>query len=321
MRPITVLALVVAVVATACGGTGDVGLGPLAGGEGDVLSPCASPGDATATTLVAADGARPPLADMEAALADNPDAQFVIDDQVAGGATREDAVHAMYAQVVGDGLLEDARALPGFVEGAYARPETGEPFRLSFSGDVPDAFDPAEYELGSYGLEVTTGAVGFDDDAFARAFEVATDLGIRVLSGSGDETAGTGTIVVIDATPEQVAAWEEQVPNASTICMVRATPTVACDGAGAIDPSEELPDVPVDELERVDAGARDEVTAGYLGLTLDAARDRGDREGRTVRVVVEDGVELGGTADLDQHRVNLTVCQGVVQDAVMDLDG
>lgn len=322
MRPLPVLALAIAVLATACGGA--TGLGPLAGGGEDVLSPCSPPGDATTTTLVTADGDRPPLADMEAALADNPDAQFVIDEQVADGSSREDAVHDMYAQVVGDALLEDARALPGFVTGAYARPDAGEPFRLSFRDEVPEAFDPAAYDLGSYGLEVTTGAAGFDHDAFAFAFETARELGIRTLGGSGDETTGTATIEVIDATPEQVAAWEEHVPNAATICMVRVEPTLACDGPGAIDPADELPDVPAvvgnDPDAELDEDAASAVTEGYLGLTPDAARARADREGRRARVIAEDGVELAREDDLDLSRVNLSVCDDIVVDAVLDQD-
>ena len=43
-------------------------------------------------------------------------------------------------------------------------------------------------------------------------------------------------------------------------------------------------------------------------------------EDRTVRVVVEDGVQLGVTDDLDPSRLNVTVCSDVVVDARFDLE-
>ena len=38
---------------------------------------------------------------------------------------------------------------------------------------------------------------------------------MQPVSGSGDETAGTGRIEVIDATPDQVTAWEQAVDDPS----------------------------------------------------------------------------------------------------------
>ncbi|QBI21520.1 hypothetical protein ER308_19395 [Egibacter rhizosphaerae] len=52
---------------------------------------------------------------------------------------------------------------------------------------------------------------------------------MQPVSGAGDETTGTGRIEVIDATPEQVAAWEEAVDDPSRWCLVRAPRDVPCD--------------------------------------------------------------------------------------------
>lgn len=342
--PRLVAVLLVALLAAACGGGAAPG-GDVAGGDdadgstpgegaappssdqtgdlppGEVLSSCApAAGSASTSVVVAGDGPRPPLDEMEAALADSPDAQFVIEERTAAGTSREDAVHMMYAQVVGDELLEVARSLPGFVTGAYARPEAGEPFELAFAGEeVPDGLDPDAFPLQSYGLEVTTGATGFDEGAFTAAYEAAIELGIRVLGGSGDETTGTATIEVIGATPEQVAAWEEAAGAvAATICMVAVEPTEPCDeevvtaARGRSDPAAEP--VPADAGEDRDGA----VVAGHVGLDLEDSRARAEQEGRGWRTVVEDGVSLAVTMDLNPGRLNVTACRGVVVDAVVE---
>lgn len=312
-RPLSTL-LVLAVTATACGGS----LSPLGSVTADaVLSACAPSGTPSTTTVVAADGARPAVAEMEATLSGDPDAQFVIDDDVEAGLSREDALHAMYAQVVGERLVADATELPGFVSAAIGDPVDGEPFRLVFTGDLPEQFDAGAYDLGSYGLEVVTGAAGVDEDEFSTAFAVADRIGIRVTSGWLDPEEGTGTIEVVDATPEQVAAWEEQVPVADQVCLVRAPRSAAC--VDAEQRSDDRPDVPpIETDEPLTPDQADRVTAGYVGLTLDDARARAAREGRAARVVVEDGVERGREDDFDPHRVNLTTCDGVVTAARVD---
>lgn len=317
-----ILTAVLTIAAAACGGSS--GGDPLAGiDDSDVLSLCTPADGGETMTLVEPTGERPPLEEMEAAIADNPDAQFMVDQVQEDGATYEDAVHQMYGQVVGDRLLADARQFPGFVTGAYARPETGEPFQLAFAGDLPDGFDPSVYDLASYGLEVTTGASGFDHDAFSAAVEAARELGIRVVSGSGDEVTGTGSIEVIDATPEQVAAWEQSVEDPSRWCLVRAPRTVACDDevvSSARADAERQGDVIPRGGEDTAPTAEEAETIrrSYLGLSLDEATDKADQEGREARVVVEDGVQLGRTDDLVPGRINLTTCNGPVTDAEVE---
>lgn len=335
-RP-TVMLAAVAVLAVGCGGVGVTvdpgGSGtdaPTAGGTSapsdDVLSPCQPvTGEQVTTTLVEADGPRPSVADMEAALADNPDAEFIVEDLEAQGHAREDALHDVYAQVVGQRLFADVEGMPGYVTGAFARPLEGEPFRLSFSGDVPDELDTEAYELGSFGLEVTTGAGGFDPDAFSAAFEAARQVGIEAVSGSGDETTGTGTIEVIDATPEQVAAWEDAVDDPSRWCLVRAPRTVDCDDdvvAAAEERAERRGEVLPNEQRDGEPTAEraEEVRRSYLGLSLAEAEAKADDEDRTVRVTTKDGVQLASTDDLQAGRLSLTLCRGVVVDTVMDLE-
>jgi hypothetical protein len=275
--------------------------------------------------LVEAGGDLPPVAVMEDAIAGNPDYAFVVEQRQEEGVSYEDALHEMYGQAVGQALFADAQRLPGFVTGAYARPEAGEPFRLSFSGLVPDDLDPDAYDLDSFGLEVVSGAAGFDQEAFAAAFEAAGEVGMQTVSGSGDETAGTGRIEVIDATPEQVAAWEQAVDDPSRWCLVRAARTVACDDdvvaearqradrQGEVLPNEQRDGEPTAERA-------EEVRLSYLGLTLEEAEGKAAEENRSVRVTTRDGVELGSNDDLQPGRLSLTLCQGIVVDTLMDLE-
>lgn len=317
------LTVLLATAAAACGGSDAIE--PIAGiDDSDVLSPCTPAGGGETTTLVEPTGARPPLEEMEAAIADNPDARFMVEQQQADGASHEDAVHQMYGQVVGDRLLADARQLPGFVTGAYARPETGEPFELAFSGPLPEELDPSRYDLGSYGLEVTTGASGFDHDAFGAAFEAARLVGMDVVSGSGDEVTGTGRIEVVDATPEQVAAWEQSVEDPSRWCLVRAPRTVACDDRVVADAraraerqGEVIPHRGEDSAPTAEDA--ETVVRSYLGLSSEDAMDKAAEERREARVVVRDGVQLGRTDDLVPGRINLTTCQSTVVAA--DVEG
>ena len=321
-----VAGLALAVLAGACGPTDGVSIEPLGdGSSGDVLSSCEPASGQETTTLVAAGGDLPPVATMEEAVAGNPDAAFMVEQRQADGISREDALHEMYAQVVGEQLLTDAQRLPGFVTGAYARPESGEPFQLAFSGSVPDELDPDAYDLGSFGLEVTSGAAGFDHDAFAAAYDAARAAGMQTVSGSGDDTTGTGTIEVIDATPEQVAAWEQAVEDPSRWCLVRAPRAVACDDAviadarGRADRQGEV--LPNEQREGGPTAQRaEQVRRSYLGLTLQQAEDKAAEEDRAVRVMTQDGVEFAVTDDLQPGRLSLTICNGIVVDTLMDLE-
>jgi hypothetical protein len=321
-----VAAVAVALLAVACGGGGDVRVDPLGDTPTEnVLSSCEPAGDQETTTLVEASGDPPPVATMEEAVADNPDAEFMLEQLQDEGESRGDALHRMYAQVVGQQLFADARQLPGFVTGAYARPLHGEPFQLSFSGEVPEDLDPDAYDLESFGLEVSTGAAGFDPEAMPSAYDAAREAGMQPVSGSGDETTGTGRIEVIDATPEQVAAWEQAVDDPSRWCLVLARRSVPCDDS-VIGAAEERADrqgavLPNRQGEGEPTAQRaEEVRRSYLGLTLEAAEDKAAQEDRTVRVTVQDGVELGGTDDLQPGRLSLTVCTGIVVDTRMDLE-
>jgi hypothetical protein len=148
---------------------------------------------------------------------------------------------------------------------------------------------------------------------------------MQVVSGSGDETVGTGRIEVIDATPDQVAAWEQAVDDPSRWCLVRAARTVACDDTviadarqradrqGEVLPNEQQDGEPTAERA-------EQVRLSYLGLTLVEAEDKAAPEGRAVRVTTRDGVQLGGNDDLQPGRLSLTVCNDIVVDTLMDLE-
>lgn len=148
---------------------------------------------------------------------------------------------------------------------------------------------------------------------------------MQPVSGSGDETTGTGRIEVIDATPEQVAAWEQALDDPSRWCLVRAPRSVPCDEA-VISDAEQRADrqgevLPNQQGEGEPTAERaEEVRRSYLGLTLEAAEDKAAREDRAVRVTVQDGVQLGSNDDLRPGRLSLTVCNGVVVDTHMDLE-
>lgn len=322
----TVVGLALAMLAGACAGADGVSIDPLAGGsDEEVLSSCEPAGDQRTTVLVEAGGELPSVAVMEDAIAGNPDYGFVIEQRQEEGVSYEEALHEVYGQAVGQELFANAQQLPGFVTGSYARPEAGEPFRLSFSGPVPDELDPDAYDLDSFGLAVTSGAAGFDQEAFAAAFEAAREVGMQAVSGSRDETAGTGRIEVIDATPEQVAAWEQAVDDPSRWCLVRATRTLACDDSviadarqradrqGEVLPNEQRDGEPTAERA-------EEVRRSYLGLTLEEAEDKAAEERRAVRVTTRDGVQFGSNDDLQPGRLSLTVCNDIVVDTLMDLE-
>ncbi|MFN2344425.1 MAG: hypothetical protein ABR616_01750 [Dermatophilaceae bacterium] len=322
----TVAGVALALLAGACGGADGVSIDPLGdGSDGEVLSSCEPAGDQQAITLVEASGELPAVATMEEAVAGNPDAEFMVEQRQDEGVSYEDALHEMYAQVVGEQLLADAQLLPGFVTGAYARPETGAPFRLSFSGPVPGELDPDAYNLDSFGLQVTSGAAGFDHEAFAAAFEAASEVGMQTVSGSGDETTGTGRIEVIDATPDQVSAWEQTIDDPTRWCLVRAPRSVACDGAVIADArqhadrqGEVLPNLQGEGEPTAERA--EQVRRSYLGLTLEEAEDKAVLEDRAVRVTTRDGVQLASNDDLQPGRLSLTICNDIVVDTHMDLE-
>lgn len=332
----TLALLTVALLGAACGGgTGSPSVDPLAGRDGgDVLSSCEPAGDAVTTTVVERDdAARPTLEELEAHYGvdgpDDPgdpdsDAMFVVRSMMEEGLSYEDALHSAYGQdAVGFAFIEHARSLPGFVEARQARPENDSPFGVTFSGEVPEGFAPEDFALASYGLEVTTNAAGFDESAFMAGYQALADLDVTVLFGSPDQTTGTFTVEVVDATPQQVAQWEAGLDDPSRWCLVRAERTVDCDPDDPGDPStpttgEVLPVGPQDETpgeERAEA-----VVASYLGLTMGEATVKAAEEDRAFRVLVQDGVQLGGTDDLVPPRVNATTCGGVVVEAVLDGD-
>ena len=322
----TTLFLSFALLAAACGGTREGTVAPLADRSDDeVLSPCEPTTGGDTTMLVEPTGEPPPVAAMEEAVADNPDAEFMADELQAEGRSRQDALHEMYAQVVGQRLFDDVQQLPTYVTGAYARPLEGEPFQLSFSGAVPEELDPGAYDLGSFGLRITTGAAGFDHEAMVAAYEAADEVGMHTVSASGDEVTGTARIEVLDATPEQVAAWEQAVEDPSRWCLVRAARSVPCDESvvaeadqraarqGEVLPNQQDDGPPTPERA-------EQVRRSHLGLTLEASREKAAQEDRVVRVVVREGVALGSTDDLVPGRLSLTVCEGVVVDTRMDLE-
>lgn len=240
----------------------------------------------------------------------------------AEGRSREDILHHMYAQPVGQRLIADAQQLPGFVAAAYARPLESEPFQLSFSGEIPDQLDPDAYDLASFGLEVTTGASGLDREAMAAAVEAANEAGMRAFSASGDEITGTARIEVVDATAAQVEAWEQAVDDPSRWCLVRAERSVPCDQsvvAEAEDRAARQGEVLPNEQDGQPTPQRaEEVGRSYLGLAPQAARDKASQEDRELRVATRDGVALPATDDLVPGRLSVTVCDGVVVDTRMD---
>jgi len=308
-----VAGLALAVVTVACGATVGVVVEPLADrSTEEVLSPCEPVDGQQSTTLVEASDELPPVAVLEEAIAGNLVVASVIEPRQEDGASYEDALHEMYAQAVGEQLLADAQQLPGFITGAYVRPGVGEPFQLSFSGPVPDELNPGAYDLGSFGLEVTAGAAGFDHEAFAAAFEAASEVGMQPVSGSGDDSAGTGRIEAIDATPDQATAWGQAVHDPSRWCLVRAPRSVACDDA-VIAGARQRPDrqgevLPNLQREGEPTAERAEMLRrNHLGLTLQEAEDEAAQEGRDVRVTVQYGVELGSDDDLQPGRLSFTL--------------
>jgi hypothetical protein len=86
-------------------------------------------------------------------------------------------------------------------------------------------------------------------------------------------------------------------------------PTTSTSAAGAPSAPSTFPPPP-----HVD-GYRNDVTAAYLGLTLDEAKTRAAAEDHMIRVVQADGRLYGVTDDIDENRINVSLGDGVVMDA------
>lgn len=328
-RTATVLLALSALALAACGGTPLPSIDPLAGGPDDelVLSAC-TPSDAVEREVVVERGDPPPLEDLQARLdggdAASEDARFMVDQMVADGVSEADALLDAYAQQVGNELFQRAQAAPGYVTGAYARPSQDEPFELAFAEgtSLPDVDD---LDLAPFGLVVLRGVEQVDQDAMVTAMDAARELGLRPVSGSPDQYDGTYTVEVLPgATDEQVAAWEQAVDDPRA-CLRQAAPSVACDDQVVADAEAradtERPVLANQGQERPDPERAEQVRRSYLGLTLEEAQDKAAQEDRAVRVGTEDGVQLGAESDLQPGRLTLTLCDGVVVDTLMDLEG
>ena len=135
---------------------------------------------------------------------------------------------------------------------------------------------------------------------------------------------GTESPVEIGDVAEQVAAWEQAVDDPRA-CLREAAASVACDEQVVADAEEradtERPVLANEQQERPDLARAEQVRRSYLGLTLEEAQDKAVQEDRAVRVGTEDGVALGTNDDLQPGRLTLTLCDGVVVDTLMDLEG
>lgn len=328
-RTVTALLVLSALALAACGGTPVPSVDPLAGGPDDelVLSSC-TPSDAVVREVVVERGDPPPLEDLQARLegsgAEAEDARFMVEQMVADGVSEQDALLDAYAQQVGGQLFQRAQAADGYVTGAYARPSQDEPFELAFAegAALPDLDD---LDLAPFGLVVLRGVEQVDHDALVTAMDAARELGLRPVSGSPDQYDGTYTVEVLPgATDEQVAAWERAVDDPRA-CLREAAASVACDEQVVADAEEradtERPVLANERQERPDLARAEQVRRSYLGLTLEEAQDKAVQEDRAVRVGTEDGVALGTNDDLQPGRLTLTLCDGVVVDTLMDLEG
>lgn len=344
-----VAALVVAVVLAACGAAGDGprGADPGTGTASDAAqrdattpsSPSASPtparGDAPTTepdeddrevlsdcspasgsstrTVVGSDGPRPDEAVVDAALRDRPDLGQFVAALESEGVSSTDARHEAYAQVLAQQFLDDASSLAGYVEASIARATRGEPFSISFDGPVPDGFDPPVDELSSYGLEVTTGAAGVDEDLARVIFDAAQRVDLLVRNVVDDATAGTFTVEVVEATAAQVADFEAALADPERVCVVRVPPDERCDDevvADAQERAERQGEVIAGGTESEEAAAA--VARSHLGLTAEESEAKAAEEQRGWRIGAEEGVGRALTADLSPGRMTVVVCRGVV---------
>lgn len=336
-------AIVLAAVLLGCGGSpGDPSVdgagapSDTSGSQGDkmpasdgatTLRPCEADDELTRTTLVEGSGETPSDDELEDLIAssDNPDLSFMVEQRAGDEAARRAALVAGWVQLGGGRILAAARDLPGFVEAAYGSIEQGEPFVLRFADTAPslDAIT-ADPVIRAVGLDVVTGTGGPAADLGMDAYAAAIDLGMRVVGGSGDSFDDTFRIEVIEPDPDAAATWEAEVDDAR-VCLVHATPTTACDqdvvSAAEDRADSDRPVLPNTEEAPPDPDRAEQVRRSYLGLTLAEAESKATGEGRAVRTVVEQGVELGRNDDLQPGRLGLTLCDGVVVDTQMDLEG
>lgn len=325
--------LLVALVVGACGGSVTSPVGPATdptseepeeagmddGDDTTLLSPCTPADGVEQRTVVEATGPRPSPATIDAALEDRPDLAQLLASLEHDGVSSEDARHEAYAQVVGMQLFEDLQDQPGYVPGRIARPTRGEPFLAAFSGEVPDGFDPSSHELESYGLEVITGAPGFDQGLIETVGRAAEEAGLRVVDVTDDIWTGTVEVAVLKATPEQVAAFEAALEDPTRGCLVQVPPDLPCnDDVVAAAQAEAVRQGEVITGGTESQAAADTVRRSHLGMDVEASQQKAADEQRGWRIVAEDGVEHAVTADLNPGRLNVTACQGVVVEAFVE---
>lgn len=302
-----------AIVLAACAGTGD-GTGEAAGEL--ELSGCAPTDGPVTTVLVEASGPLPPVQDMEAALDDAPDAAL----DIPTDRTDEDVVVAAYARVVAYDLAGELEGTDGLQDVVAADPSRAAPARLVFSGPLPPGLAFDEDAVQPFGLEASADPDAVDPAMLDAAVAEAEALGMRTVAGGFDQDTGTARVEVIDATADQVAAWEGGVDGADRICLLRAARTADCD-----EPVElrDLDDAPVIAHEGEDTSPTpaeaDEIRDSYLGLTVPDAMAKGRTEGRSVRTSIEDGVQLPLEMSLEPGRVNLATCRQLVVDATIEI--
>lgn len=334
--------LLLAVALTACGGAApggtvgadatsptDAATASASGSDRDGAGPrpCRPPTEQVRTTVVDGGGPIPDEEELARLVAEsgNPDLAFLVEQRIDEGMPRPAALAEAWVQLGGERVLAAARRLPGFSEGAYGSLERDLPFELRFGGAVPplDAI-VADPVVRAVGLAVVTGVPADTDVLVATAFDAAIEVGLRPVGGGPDPADGTVRIEVLAAPPDLAARWDEVV-NDPRACLVVATPAIACDdvlvAAARRDADTARPTLPNEQQAPPDPARADEVRRSYLGLTLEEARSKAEQEGRDVRVTVEEGVPLGAEDDLRPGRLSLTLCQGVVVDTDMDLEG
>ena len=80
----------------------------------------------------------------------------------------------------------------------------------------------------------------------------------------------------------------------------------------AADDDLAMPDQDNEQVLDDPANAPRAPSEDYVGLTLEAAEVKAETDGHTLRLASLEGEPLGGTADVDNTRVNLTITDGIV---------
>lgn len=294
-----------AVVAAGCGAGGGA-----AATEGTVqLSGCVATDGPVTTVLVEPSGQLPPVEEVQETLDTAPDAGL----DIPTDRTDEGVVVAAYARVVAHDLAVRLEGSPGLQDVVPADPAAGTPYRLVFSGPLPDRLAIDDAAVDPFGLAATADPDAVDDEQIDMAIAEAEALGMRPLGGGFDQSDGTARVEVIDATPDQVAAWEAAVDGADRICLLRAERTATCDPPGDVRDLDDAPVIPHGGEDTAPTPAEaDRIRESYLGLTVADAMAKGRGEQRSVRVSVEDGVQLPLQMSLEPGRVNLSTCRQLV---------